>query len=278
MLDQLRREIREEEIATDIAKAASLSRAESEAELNVYLSEASVALQLVEPRLRPGDRVLEVGGGLGLFACVLHRAGVDVTDLEPLGEGFDFIGYARRAVRGESPPPEIPLGVESLDPEMHGLFDLVYSVNVLEHVADWSIALDRIHDCLTPDGVAVLTCPNYTFPFEPHFGVPLLPFRPAATERILPQRITGTGLWRSLNWVTARKVSRWADGAGASVRFSSGMLADGVARLHSDPEFRARHRKIAWLAGVTRLSLVDRALRALPPLLMTPMTFEVRRH
>ena len=217
------------------------------------------------------------GGGIGLFARVLHRARVDVTDLEPLGEGFDFIGHARRAVRGESPPPELPIGVESLDPEIHGQFDLIYSVNVLEHVDDWALALTRIHDCLTPDGVAVLTCPNYTFPYEPHFGVPLVPFLPSATARVLPGRITETGLWRSLNWVTARHVRRWANRAGASVQFSGGMLADAVGRLDSDPEFRARHHQLAQLSSIARLGLVDRALRVLPASLMTPMTFEVRR-
>lgn len=276
-LDEVLAEIRDNDLAAKIALEAGLDADEAETEMEIYLSEASVAQQLVEAHLVPGQRVLEVGGGIGLFARVLQQAGVDITDLEPLGEGFDFIGFARRAVRGESPPPEISHGVEVLDPEIHGRFDLVYSVNVLEHVEDWELALDRIHDCLTPTGTAVLTCPNYTFPYEPHFGVPLVPGRPSLTERVLPDRMTETGLWRSLNWVTARGVQRWADRAGADVEFSRGMLADAVARLDSDDEFRARHRHIARLSGVAANRLVDRTLRALPPSLMTPMTFVVRR-
>ena len=64
LLDDVLSEIRNEDLASVVASEAGLPQTEAEAEMDTYLSEASVALQLVEPRLRPDDRVLEVGGGV----------------------------------------------------------------------------------------------------------------------------------------------------------------------------------------------------------------------
>jgi hypothetical protein len=114
----------------------------------------------------------------------------------------------------------------------------------------------------------VHNCPNYTVPYEPHFGIPLLPIRPASTQRVLPSSITSTGLWRSLNFVTARDVRRIAARHGATVEFERGLLADSIDRF-AEPEFAARHPGIGRVAGA--LGVLTPALRRLPPGLATPM-------
>lgn len=128
-----------------------------------------------------------------------------------------------------------------------------------------------------PDGRSVHSCPNYSVPYEPHFGVPLVPVRPAVTARVLPSRIASTDLWRSLNWITARGVRRWAARRGADVRFRTGQIADALERLATDDDFRARHAGVVvTVAGLLdRLRLI-RLLRRLPVGLSTPMQFELR--
>lgn len=269
------------ELATSIVanSVVPLERAEAEQMLRGYLNESRVALRLVGPELRPECRVLEVGSGIGFFASFLAHHGVDIVELEPVGAGFDFIGAARQILAEQLPtrPALLDIGVESLDHQVHGQFDLVYSLNVLEHLPDWRNALARMSDCLRPGGRIVQSCPNYTVPYEPHFGVPLLPFAPAATARVLPERMTDTDLWRSLNWVTSREVRRWATSRGMTVEFRSGQLADTLVRLDQDPEFRKRHGEpLAAIAGILRRAKLIPVLRRIPVALNTPMEFELR--
>jgi SAM-dependent methyltransferase len=246
--------------------------------LSMYLNEALVAAEVVGSRLPTSGRVLEVGSGIGYFATILAGAGVDIVELEPVGAGFEFIAAARAALGEHAPtrPRHLAIGVDQLDPAEHGQFELVFSINVLEHVPDWRRALDRMRAVLAPGGLIVHLCPNYAVPYEPHFGVPLVPLRPALTERMLPHRIVDTGLWRSLNWVTAGGVRRWARQRGMEVDFRRGLLADAIERLSTDEEFRRRHQGIVTTCSdaLRRARLVE-LIRKLPPGLTTPMQFEL---
>jgi hypothetical protein len=118
-------------------------------------------------------------------------------------------------------------------------------------------------------------CPNYAFPYEPHIYLPLVPVAPSLTRLLLPKRITRTGLWESLNFVTARQVRRWARRAGVEVRFDRGVLAEAVERFLADPVFAERHAglgrivRLLWRLGVVPL------LRRLPPGAVSPMRFTV---
>jgi SAM-dependent methyltransferase len=169
----------------------------------------------------------------------------------------------------------LPISLESLDPDVHGRFALAFSANVLEHVDDPELALDRIQAVLEDGGVQAHVCPNYAFPYEPHFFVPLLPFRPAATRRLLPRSMTETGLWASLNFVTARQVRRWASRSGVEARFARGVLAEALDRFVSDPVFAQRHGGLgAAVRLLRRLGLVG-LVRRLPARLVSPMRFTV---
>ena len=94
---------------------------------------------------------------------------------------------------------------------------------------------------LAPAGSMVHTCPNYHVPYEPHFGIPLVPGVPSATRFVLPGRIASSGLWRSLNFVTSTGLRRTARRAGLTVEFEPGedgagaiivtLAGDGALRL-----------------------------------------------
>jgi 2-polyprenyl-3-methyl-5-hydroxy-6-metoxy-1,4-benzoquinol methylase len=263
--------------AADIARSLDISAQDASERLATYINESWVALELVEPHLQPGARILEIGSGIGFFAGFLSGQGFDVVELEPVGAGFEFIGAARAALALDDRPDHLDIGVEALDAEMHGRFDVVYSLNVLEHVPDWRVALDSAGSVLAPDGTMCQSCPNYSFPYEPHFGIPLLPVRPWVTARLLPQRITDSDLWRSLNWVTLKGVRQWAEGHGYSIDFEAGRLADALERLSTDAQFANRHsRSLGVIARTARRLGVFSVLRKVPASWTSPMVFTVR--
>ena len=60
---------------------------------------------------------------------------------------------------------------------------------------------------LTPSGKLIILCPNYGFPFESHFSIPII-FNKKLTALIFKKRIeifekinACEGLWDSLNFV-----------------------------------------------------------------------------
>lgn len=248
-------------------------------QLDVYLNECRVGLDLIEPYLDGRPRLLEVGAGIGAFSAFLASEGFDIEAIEPAGPGFDVVEMFRRAIDtqlGQVNRVVHDAGVDEI-PDGLGPFDLVFSVHVLEHVPDVHSAIAAIQHQLAPNGRSVHVCPNYAFPFDPHFGVPLVPGRPAATTALLPDSIRSSGMWSSLNFITAGKVRRTARRLGLTVGFRRGVLGEMVDRLDDDPVFRERHERLVSITDVLFGRLHLRAvLDHWPAGLASPMVFELR--
>ncbi len=171
----------------------------------------------------------------------------------------------------------LDLPAEELNAESHGRFDLIYSVNVMEHIPALEDAMTGMASVLATDGMMVHTCPNYTVPYEPHFGIPLLPFAPRMTQNLLP-RLRESELWQSLNFITAGRVRRQARHLSLVTHFRAGLLYETFRRLDSDPEFLRRQSNPFVLAAfrILRATRALKLLRFLPAGLATPMVFELR--
>ena len=255
--------------------------------LDTYLNEVPVALDLLAPLLDAvaPRRILEVGSGIGAVTACLRAEGHDVVAIEPAGPGFEDMRLLQQTIEAtvaalrsgaaSSDASPLPIGVDDLDPAVHGRFDVVFSANVLEHVPDPISALARMHSVLVEGGVQRHVCPNYAFPYEPHFFLPIVPFVPSLTRLLLPGRITQTGLWESLNFVTARQVRRWARRASVEVRFNRGVLAEAVERFLADPVFAERHAGLRRVVRLLQRLGVVPLLRRLPAGLVSPMRFTV---
>jgi len=266
------------------ACSARLSRPTSEivSRIQTSLSEAAVGLSLLEGIDLAGKRILEVGAGIGIVSLILHRRGVEVVPIEPGRGGFDpntQIGILLRERLGIRELVYHSLGAEELRPADHGLFDVIFSVNVLEHIPDLEPAVDAMCKVLKPDGVMCHTCPNYLIPYEPHYGVPLVPFVPRLTALLLPNA-RGTELWDSLNFVTLGRMRRAFSRRGFDCEFARGAMHKAFVRLDVDERYRERQgsrRIVAVAYGFLRRFGFLRLIASLPPVLATPMTFKVRR-
>lgn len=110
-----------------------------------------------DPRPLAGKRALDVGCGAGLLAEPLARLGAEVTGVDASGEA---IAAARAHAAG------MGLSIEYRAGELAALglggFDLVTSMEVLEHVADKAAFLAQLARHLAPGGLMVLSTPNRT--------------------------------------------------------------------------------------------------------------------
>ena len=111
-----------------------------------------------ECSLRPlaGKSALDVGCGAGLLAEPLARLGATVTAIDA---SPDVIAVARAHAEGAGLTIDYrACGVESLD----GQFDLVTSLEVIEHVAKPQSFIDSLAARLAPGGLMILSTPNRT--------------------------------------------------------------------------------------------------------------------
>ena len=114
--------------------------------------------QIDEQGFRPldGKTALDVGCGAGLLAEPLARLGAQVTAIDAAPE---VIAVAREHAAGQGLSIDYRQGaVEDLD----GRFDLVTSMEVIEHVADPQAFLSSLAARLAPGGLLILSTPNRT--------------------------------------------------------------------------------------------------------------------
>ncbi len=264
--------------AAAVARRAGIAEALAATYLGNLASEARYALGLLRnPALGLTEqaRVLEVGAGIGLTATILQRAGVRITAVEPVGDGFGVFEHIRAELelRIAEPAPLLRCGAEHLDPELHGEFDVIFSINVLEHCQPLAPALRGLAQVLAPGGRMLHLCPNYRVPYEPHLGAPLVPFAPQLTARLRPS-LAEHEVWPSLNFITAGDLQRFARREALQLELLPGVLDEMVGRLTSDPAFAQRQR---WVGRIAKVVARTGLFRALPPSWQSPMIAIFRR-
>lgn len=224
---------------------------------DIYAAEALFGRRFIAAdieRLPTGSEVLEVGAGAMLLSCQLAREGFRVTALEPVGDGFGHFAQMRTIVleaAGEQgcAPQVLDSTAEALD--IIGQFPFAFSINVMEHVANVEAVVRNVVASLRLGGSYRFTCPNYLFPYEPHFNIPTL-FSKPLTERLLLGKIYGRGiadaegLWRSLNWINVLGLRQIASRLpGAQISFDRRLLVNTLERIGTDPTFAERRSPLA---------------------------------
>ena len=242
------------------------------------LAEAHQTLNLlVGLELSARARVLEVGSGYGLASVCLAMMGLDVTALEPGGIGFEDNRRAAVLISQYCGVTVTHIGesVESFDFSELEKFSLIISNNVLEHIPNVDKALSNLYPSLLKDGFMIHSCANYVFPFEPHFGIPLVPLKPSLTRFFLPKSVSESGLWKSLNFVTARRVRLNATRHGMTCQYRRGTMSTSIQRLKIDEQFASRHQAITRLVNNPLIFKILIKVLSLPTWLATPMDFVI---
>lgn len=236
---------------------------------DIWLSGARFHIRTLGPHfeaLPPGNRVLEIGCGAGVLMALLQQKNPDIQidGIEPFGSGFASIETFRAAMARHK-LNIAKVGYEDFFPDAP--YDLVYMVNVLEHLPDWRHFFDVLPRFVRPGGRVILLFPNAGFPFEPHFQLPIVgPKRllrwlfARRIERI--ERDYNThGLWDSLNLVRIGQIRSYVRGRPLRLTFHSDTADRMIDRFDTDPVFMKYIGVIAPLARFFKRSGATRLLR-----------------
>jgi SAM-dependent methyltransferase len=280
-----------EPLLDDVRDIARRDAPHLERLLEIFAQEARFGREWLTPslnRLAPGAAILEVGAGLMLLSCQLAKEGFRVAALEPVGEGFSSFSELQKLVlvyaekRGIA-PEVLPIAVEQLDQDSS--FTFAYSINVMEHVGNFAVALERVGRAIRPGCEYRFMCANYLFPYEPHFNIPTL-FSKSLTEKLFRRRIyantrvgDAAGVWKSLNWITVPKVVRAVRNlSGVSVSFDRSMLEAVLLRAVGDREFSERRSR--WVRSLAKGAVglgLHRLGKWIPPFMQPVMDCSMKR-
>ncbi|MDL1901234.1 class I SAM-dependent methyltransferase [Anaerolineae bacterium CFX9] len=158
-----------------------------------------------------GARVLEAGGGVGMYASQISRrydAQVECFDIE-----------LERTLEARAEIPHALVAAAEHLPYAADTFDTIISNEVLEHVVDDARSMREMIRVLKPGGRVVVFVPNRWYPFETHgyyrhgeyrFGnIPLINYLPDRWRNQLAPHVrayTRRGLLRLLGGTPSRVI------------------------------------------------------------------------
>jgi SAM-dependent methyltransferase len=112
-------------------------------------------LGFMRSEVAAGDRALDLGCGDGTFTAELVRAGADAV-------GVDVAGAAIRRATARHPSLDFRLApIDGPLPFEDASLDVVWSSEVIEHVADTARWLSEVRRVLAPSGRLLLTTPSH---------------------------------------------------------------------------------------------------------------------
>ncbi|MGR3914192.1 MAG: class I SAM-dependent methyltransferase [Gammaproteobacteria bacterium] len=246
-------------------RAAMLQRYKDFPDCDKWVNEAFFGQRQVKPyldALAPGARVLEVGSGPGILLAHLtrHYARLRIEGIEPVGRGFQIVDDYHVALASSVTLHRC--GYEAFRTERR--YQLIFLINVFEHLPDWRHFLRFVRARLTDHGRCVMLFPNYAFPYEPHFSLPII-VNQAVTRRLFHRAITRyekahncAGYWDSVNFVTYAQVKKALARTALAHVFDTEIVREMLGRMNTDAAYRTRQKRLIYLAAIVKMLRLDR--------------------
>ena len=249
-----------QDISNFIEKIRSLNIRDSE----IWINEALFGFNHIKEfckNLDTNNSVLEIGSGSGILLNLLSENFDDINfeGIEPFGEGFSSLTSLNSLSR-ENGVSIKNIGYEDLSTNYK--YDLIFCINVFEHLNNWRNFLKKMSSLLKKNGKLIVLCPNYGFPYESHFRIPVLLNKKITYYffkkfiRRFENKNDCSGLWESLNFVKKRDVIDYLKDSiyskNLAMKDNLSILDFMVNRITSDREFRKRQRIIGTIAIALR--------------------------
>ncbi|MBI3315358.1 MAG: methyltransferase domain-containing protein [Candidatus Omnitrophica bacterium] len=119
--------------------------------------------EFIASKIRPTDIVLDIGCGDGAYACTLAGRCKEIVGIDADWDGIHFAKQKKKEYRIKNAAfIQVPISQtrEKLS-EKAGRFDVVYAMDVIEHLPYPEELLGTISAMLAPDGIALIGTPLF---------------------------------------------------------------------------------------------------------------------
>ena len=251
---------------------------------NTLLNEANFGLKYINQHLgnlHPQSTVLEIGAGPCILISQLSYSypSYSFTGVEPIGPGFNIFKESLNVLKSKFSFEIFEMGYEEFENKTNEKYDLIFLINVFEHLPNWKDFLRFVKSRLKPNGRCVILCPNYSFPYESHFRIPIL-FNKSLTFYFFQKYIkkfekneSSNGLWASLNFIKLRQVIEETGNLDLILIINNKITNDLIIRLNTDSEFAYRQKLIGKLAKITQKIGLLKLFNTYPMYLLQPYMY-----
>jgi len=215
------------------------------------------------------NNILEVGSGTGMLLCELNRIypHIKLTGLDPNMSGYSMYKEIINEITNNLNSNNLVIinkEIENFDTDEK--FDLIFSVNVLEHVKDWQQYLINTNNLLNSGGLNIILCPNYDFPYESHYVIPII-INKYITKLIFKKKINNqdinkytVGHWDNLTFISKRKLTKFLIKHKYNFYFDNNINNTIMNRILYDKELQKKQRIVGLLAIIARYIFLDKFL------------------
>lgn len=231
--------------------------------LNLYVNEANFIYSLIEKDLNVEPfNFYEIGSGIGLLSRMVAEKGHNVIGTEPATSGFGVVKVLQKVIEesfvtNSKTPIFYYATAEELFPRLQKniSFEYIFCANVVEHVADIQIFFDSTLPLLSQKGLFRFVCPNYAFPYEPHFGF-LTIFSKKWTLKIQQKKIQEMEkerqenlqqLYDELSFPNIQKINRKINKKIYKIDYSKLATLEYIKRATHDNFFKSRKKVISTI-------------------------------
>ena len=211
--------------------------------------------------------VLEIGSGTGILLKELSNIFENKTfyGLDPHKRGFD--SYEKISKKNSNKNLKIFNDDFEKFNQKEG-YDLIFSFNVFEHLVDQLSYINKTYEFLNEDGKSVILCPNYDFPYEPHFVIPII-INKKFTFRIFKKKIikheaktNEPGLWKGLNFCSKKKIKNYLGKNNFDHQFDLTIAKRFLDRIDNDESsyFQKRQGIVAKIARIAKKINLDKLI------------------
>jgi len=211
--------------------------------------------------------VLEVGCGTGILINELRERFPEIkfTGLDPNESGFhDYKNISKKVIKEGKSLNIInsSIGTYTTDEK----YDLIFSFNVFEHIKNQNEYLSTTYNLLSQEGKSIIFCPNYDFPYEPHFILPII-INKNITKKLFDKKITTYenktkefGLWEGLNLNGKNSIEKFLLKNNYNYIFDLDIKERMIKRVFDDKHFKKRQGIAAKLAICGKFIFLDKFL------------------
>ena len=211
--------------------------------------------------------VLEVGCGTGILISELKERFPEIkfTGLDPNESGFhDYKNISKKVIHEEKSINIINSSIEAYT--TNETYDLIFSFNVFEHVKNQNEYLETTYNLLSQEGKSIIFAPNYDFPYEPHFILPII-INKKLTKKLFDKKIATHenktkefGLWEGLNLNGKSSIEMFLIKNNYDYIFDLDIKDRMIKRIFDDKYFKKRQGVAAKLAICGKFIFLDKFL------------------